>query len=115
MAPYSPVQIGHASGVRSRGVKTSSANDSDSEGDEALSEREIAKKKWVKRLNWVWRKITAAFWVAAACGMIYWTNFFRVIWESPKVNRTYFYLAMACLTFNMSMLLYLSIWCSFIK
>ncbi|CAE8685935.1 unnamed protein product, partial [Polarella glacialis] len=43
---------------------------------------------------------------------IWYTNFFRVIWESPLVNRTYFYLALACLAFNMSMLAYLAVWCS---
>eukprot|EP00416_Gambierdiscus_australes_P019720 CAMPEP_0171071548 /NCGR_PEP_ID=MMETSP0766_2-20121228/10384_1 /TAXON_ID=439317 /ORGANISM="Gambierdiscus australes, Strain CAWD 149" /LENGTH=223 /DNA_ID=CAMNT_0011528097 /DNA_START=28 /DNA_END=699 /DNA_ORIENTATION=+ len=90
--------------------------DSDSEEDEAhCSERELAKKKWVKRLDWLWRKITAAFWVGCACFMIWWTNFFRVIWESPLVNRTYFNLALACLGFNMSMLAYLAIWCAWIK
>lgn len=31
----------------------------------------------VKRLNWLWRKLTAAFWVSAACGIIWYTNFFR--------------------------------------
>ena len=119
----------------------------------------------VKRLNWLWRKLTAAFWVSAACGIIWYTNFFRrsaqklrhaahtnwvesvfsvscifprqfpvtgkyilfkafainlpsppehwgVIWESPLVNRTYFYLALACLAFNMSMLAYLALWCT---
>ena len=35
-----------------------------------------------------------------------------VMWESPLVNRTYFYLALACLTFNMTMLAYLAIWCT---
>lgn len=88
---------------------------SDSDDDSQLTEREIAKKKWVARLNWVWRKCTAAFWVACACGMIYWTNFFRVVWESPLVNRTYFHLAMACLFFNITMLAYLAIWLSMIK
>lgn len=34
------------------------------------------------------------------------------MWESPLVNRTYFYLALACLTFNMTMLAYLAIWCT---
>ena len=38
-----------------------------------------------------------------------------MVWESPKVNRTYFYLAFACLMFNMSMLAYLSLWCALIK
>lgn len=91
-------------------------NDSDSEDEgKNLSERDRARKKWVKRLNWVWKKITAAFWVAAAIGLMWYTNFFRVIWESPLVNRTYFYLAFTCLFFNMSMIFYLAVWCSVVK
>mmetsp|Transcript_28019 Transcript_28019/g.55069 ORF Transcript_28019/g.55069 Transcript_28019/m.55069 type:complete len:218 (+) Transcript_28019:67-720(+) len=89
--------------------------DSDSEDEEPLSQREQAKKKWVARLNWLWRKISAAFWVSLAVWTIWYTNFFRVIWESPLVNRTYFHLAMACLMFNMTMLAYLAIWCASIK
>jgi len=103
-----------ASGLRTRAA--AQGPDSDSEEDNAkLTERELAKKKWVKRLQWVWRKITAAFWVGLACLMIWYTNFFRVIWESPLVNRTYFYIALACLMFNMSLLFYLAIWCSAVK
>lgn len=102
-------------GLRNRNVAGPAA-DSDSEEEEAeISERQKRVKVWVKRLNWVWRKITAAFWVGAACGMIWYTNFFRVIWESPLVNRTYFNLAMGCLMFNISMLFYLAIWCAWIK
>merc|ERR1711988_1890422 len=67
------------------------------------------------RLNWLWRKITAAFWVSVTCFTIWYTNFFRVIWEHPSVNRTYFYMAMACLGFNMFMLAYLALWCSAIQ
>ena len=33
----------------------------------------------VKRLNWLWRKMTAAFWLSAACGLIWYTNFFRTL------------------------------------
>merc|ERR1719277_269054 len=103
-----------ASGIRER-HRQGADSDSDDEDTSNLSEREIAKKKWVRRLNWVWRKITAAFWVGVSCFMIWWTNFFRVIWESPLVNRTYFYMALACLMFNMTLLGYLAIWCAAIK
>ncbi|OLP81099.1 hypothetical protein AK812_SmicGene38401 [Symbiodinium microadriaticum] len=97
-------------GLRAR--KTRPDSDSETEDESKLSEREIAKKKWVRRLRWAWRKLTAAFWVSLACFTIYYTNFFRVMWESPLVNRTYFYLAFACLAFNMSMLGYLALWCT---
>ena len=43
-----------------------------------LSRKKLQKKAAeVKRLNWLWRKVTAAFWVASACGLIWYTNFFR--------------------------------------
>mmetsp|Transcript_65257 Transcript_65257/g.199631 ORF Transcript_65257/g.199631 Transcript_65257/m.199631 type:complete len:223 (-) Transcript_65257:43-711(-) len=103
-----------ASGIRGR-RRQGADSESDDDDPAELSERDIARKKWVKRLNWIWRKITAAFWVSLACFMIWWTNFFRVIWESPLVNRTYFYMALACLMFNMTLLGYLAIWCAAIK
>lgn len=83
--------------------------------DECVNPRERSKRKCVKRLNWVWDKVTAALWVAICVAMIYWTNFFRVIWESPLVNRPYFHFALACLSFNMSLLAYLAIWCSCVR
>lgn len=101
---------------RRRGPASVSPLDVDSdEDDEELTEREQAKKKWVKRLNIVWRKLNAAFWVGAACLVIYWTNFFRVIWEHPRVNYTYFYLALGCLGFNVFVLFYLAIWCEVVQ
>lgn len=118
-AQYSklPEDPSKASGLRNRvGVDRHLDDDSsDSEDEENLDERKRAVKKWVKRLNWLWRKLMAVFWISSACGMIYWTNFFRVIWESPLVNRTYFYLALTCLFFNIAMLMYLAIWCDLVK
>jgi len=113
--PRVPQASKGGSRLRARAVN-GKAQDSDSDEDESkLDPRKLAVKKWVKRLNWVWRKLSAAFWVGMSCLVIYYTNFFRVIWESPLVNRTYFYLALACLGFNMTMLAYLAIWCSVIK
>mmetsp|Transcript_40931 Transcript_40931/g.88684 ORF Transcript_40931/g.88684 Transcript_40931/m.88684 type:complete len:215 (+) Transcript_40931:62-706(+) len=108
--PQTYGKLSQDDGLKRRKQKADS--DSEEVDESQLSERERAKKKWVKRLNWLWRKMTAAFWVSAACGLIWYTNFFRVMWESPLVNRTYFYLALACLTFNMTMLAYLAIWCT---
>lgn len=105
-------------GLRQRkAINMPSFSDSEDEDfDESkLTERERAKKKWVRRLNWVWRKLTAAFWIGLACATIYYTNFFRVIWEHPGVNRTYFYLAMAALAFNMTLLAYMAVWLATIK
>jgi len=103
-----------ANGLRARNAPVK--DDSDEEVDETnLTERERAKMKWVRRLNWVWRKLTAIFWVSITCLMIWYTNFFRVIWESPLVNRTYFYLGLACLFFNIAMLIYMAIWLAWIN
>jgi len=107
-------KVATTSGLHKRPAAARTA-DSDSEDEEPLTQREQAKKKWVGRLNWIWKKFTAALWVGAAVFTIWYTNFFRVIWESPLVNRTYFNLAMACLMFNMTMLAYLAIWCASIK
>lgn len=107
-------------GLRQRrepAIPLPSFSDSEDEDyDESkLTERQRAKKKWVRRLNWAWNKLTAAFWVATAVLTIWYTNFFRVIWEHPGVNRTYFFLAMACLFFNMTLLAYMAVWLGTIK
>lgn len=100
---------------RRRGPASPYDEDSDDEDDPTLSDRDRARKKWVRRLNTLWRKLNAFFWVTAAAVMIWWTNFFRVIWEHPKVNRPYFYLALTCLGFNVFMLFYFAIWCEAVK
>jgi len=99
-------------GVRSRA--RAQLDDSDSETEDLDTERDRARKKWVKRLDWVWTKLSAMFWVGSAIVMIWYTNFFRVIWESPLVNRPYFNIAFACLFFNISLLAYVVIWCNMI-
>eukprot|EP00397_Hematodinium_sp_SG-2012_P033995 GEMP01036407.1.p1 GENE.GEMP01036407.1~~GEMP01036407.1.p1 ORF type:complete len:209 (+),score=25.35 GEMP01036407.1:35-628(+) len=101
-------------GARERIVYGKVSADSDSD-DEQLDARELAKKKWVKRLDTLWIKINAAFWIAVACGVIWYTNFFRVIWEHPAVRRPYLNLAFCCLGFNMSLLFYLSVYLDMFK
>eukprot|EP00929_Paragymnodinium_shiwhaense_P122820 TRINITY_DN95981_c0_g1_i1.p1 TRINITY_DN95981_c0_g1~~TRINITY_DN95981_c0_g1_i1.p1 ORF type:complete len:215 (+),score=21.79 TRINITY_DN95981_c0_g1_i1:86-730(+) len=109
-ATYGKVSQQEDSGLRSRVAVARPVED-----DSHLSERDRQKKKWVDRLNWVWTKVSAAFWVAAASFIIWYTNFFLVMWESPLVNKTYFYLAWSCLAFNMSMLGYFVLWCDLVK
>mmetsp|Transcript_6021 Transcript_6021/g.13968 ORF Transcript_6021/g.13968 Transcript_6021/m.13968 type:complete len:232 (-) Transcript_6021:24-719(-) len=95
-------------GVRSRQTVIAKAVSAaqDLENDPAEARRQMV----LNGMGWIWKKMQAAFWVAAACGMIWWTNFFRVIWEHPDVNKVYFYLALGCLAFVMSLLWYLSMW-----
>lgn len=52
--------------------------------------REARKKIWVDRLNYLTNRLHAIVWVALAIVVVYYSNFFLVIWESTKVNRLFF-------------------------
>lgn len=85
----------------------------ESESMERMRHREEAITKIV---DWIWIKANALLWVVATCAMIYFTNFFRVIWESPLIERRFLYAGFAALSFNLSLLAYLSFylqcWCN---
>jgi hypothetical protein len=83
--------------------------------DDYLDERQLAVKKWSRRLDTVWRQITSVIWVTIACVTIWYTNFFRVIWESPFVNRPVFYAGLCMLGFNMFLIFYFSVICETVK
>jgi len=74
-------------------------------------ERRLKREWWVSMIDMANQKMHAAFWVALTIGTIWYTNFFRVIWESPLVHRSYLYMGFACLSFNMLMLFYFAIIC----
>eukprot|EP00743_Colponemidia_sp_Colp-15_P006506 GILK01007005.1.p1 GENE.GILK01007005.1~~GILK01007005.1.p1 ORF type:complete len:201 (+),score=26.18 GILK01007005.1:280-882(+) len=82
--------------------------------DERMAERERRKKIWVDRLNWMSVKAHASFWVVAASSVIYYTNFFRVIWEHPNVNYLFFRLGLMGLGINIAIIFYLSIYLPYI-
>lgn len=90
------------------------AEDEDSD-DENMDERTRAKKVWVNRLDTLWRKINAAVWIAIASYTIWYTNFFRVIWEHPGVRRPYLNLGFTSLGFNIALLFYLAVYLEVIK
>jgi MFS family permease len=79
--------------------------------DEELTQRQRDVKKWSGRLSALNRIIHSIFWCAAACAMIWYTNFFRVIWESPYVRRPFFYVGLSMLGFNMALIFYFAIVC----
>jgi hypothetical protein len=101
--------VAQPAGLRKRVVGPYDMDFSDDEDDENDSERTRARKKWKRRMNKVWGYMNAAFWVLLAVLVIYWTNFFRVIWEHPNVHRSFFFSAMACLGFSISLIAYISL------
>lgn len=58
----------------------------DDETGAQATQRKREEALWVL-LDTAWVKLNSLFWVAATCGLIYWTNFFRVIWESAMVGK----------------------------
>eukprot|EP00744_Colponema_vietnamica_P006835 GILI01009901.1.p1 GENE.GILI01009901.1~~GILI01009901.1.p1 ORF type:complete len:208 (+),score=42.28 GILI01009901.1:41-625(+) len=84
------------------------------ERERLLDEREKQKRLWVERLEWLNRKAHALFWVALACAVIYYSNFFRVIWECPYVNRIFFNLGLICVGVNIAITFYLSVYLPYI-
>ena len=112
--------------VRQRGIGKPSTDGTDADGSgsyERVSlfetgnetgeerERRLLREKWVRRLDAVWTKVQGVFWVALAVLTIYWTNFFRVIWESPLILHSYLYLGLTTLFFNMSLIAFLALYC----
>jgi len=47
-------------------------------------------------------------WVTLACIVVYKTNFFRQVWENPKVNSFFLNIALTCITFMMTVLMWIS-------
>jgi hypothetical protein len=68
--------------------------------------REARKKKWVGRLNYLTDRIHGIIWVLAGILVIYYSNFFLVIWENEKVNNLFFSIALITLGIFCSMTVY---------
>ena len=56
------------------------------------TQREIQKKIWVKRLNFIWYKVSAIIWISLAIYVIHATNYFRLTYYSECTKKVYFYL-----------------------
>ena len=68
--------------------------------------RETRKKKWVARLNYLTDRFHAVAWVLATIFVIYYSNFFLVIWESKLVNSLFFSISLICFGIFFSMTIY---------
>jgi len=87
--------------------------------------REARKRKWVRRLNYVNDKGQALCklssidqslgWVAIAAFVIYKTNFFRELWESPHRVMFFFQLSMLALGINMCIMGYLTLYLPYVN
>jgi predicted membrane channel-forming protein YqfA (hemolysin III family) len=62
-------------------------NDSARRAEDDEREHEERKKKRTEKMDRINNKIHAVMWVAAMCFTVYHTDFFRVLFESPLVNR----------------------------
>lgn len=74
----------------------------------SLASREQRKQLWVNRLNNIGDKARSLAWVAAAVFIVYYTNFFSVIWENSKVNTLFFSISLISFGIFFSMILYAS-------
>jgi len=75
---------------------------------EWLEAREARKKMWVERLNYMSRRCHAAAWAIGAALVLYYTNFFYVIFNSPQVNSLFFGVTLTCFGVFASLTLFAS-------
>ena len=76
--------------------------------EEWYKAREARKRKWVSRLNYMTDRIHAIGWILATIFVIYYSNFFLVIWENEKVNSIFFSIALIAFGIFSSMTIYAS-------
>lgn len=69
-------------------------------------EKELRKKKWVGRLNRLGDRGHQLFWLAAAIAVLYYSNFFTVIFTHAGVNPTFFAVTLIGFGLFASMTLY---------
>ena len=75
----------------------------------SILKREARKRKWVRRGQWVWDRVQAAFWISLSSLVIYKTNFFRQLWENEDINPMFMNLTLICLGINMSIMLFVTL------
>jgi hypothetical protein len=74
-----------------------------------------AKKAQRERIERIQSKVNAGFWVLSAGGLMYYVDFFNVALNDESVKRVPFNAAIACLTINFILYLYLSIYLPYFK
>ncbi len=66
-------------------------------------------------LIWLETKIFAFLSIAFACAMIYYSNFFKVLYEHDKIDNFYFYISILCYTISISVILFLSFYLPYFR
>jgi hypothetical protein len=56
----------------------------------------------------VYIALTVVVWIAVACLVVYKTNFFRQVWENPKVNSFFRQVCLTCMGFILTCVTYTS-------
>ena len=74
--------------------------------------REARKQKWVSRLRYISAKLHAVAWIAAAVLVLYYSNFFYVVWNSSKINSLFFGISLVLFGAFASMVIYASFFIS---
>eukprot|EP01017_Pseudomicrothorax_dubius_P020714 TRINITY_DN2249_c0_g1_i1.p1 TRINITY_DN2249_c0_g1~~TRINITY_DN2249_c0_g1_i1.p1 ORF type:complete len:178 (+),score=50.33 TRINITY_DN2249_c0_g1_i1:851-1384(+) len=80
-------------------------------GEEILdpvSASERRHKKVEKAFTWIWNKIQSAMWVTGAVAVIYYSNFFKVIFDSPRANRIFVNIALLGIGINVTLTIYVA-------
>ncbi|KAF4733270.1 hypothetical protein FOZ63_008609, partial [Perkinsus olseni] len=93
----------------------SSSDDEEDHYEGAQPGRARARRGWVTTLDRVWVRVHALAWVIACVVMIYYTNFFRIVWEHPRANHGCLLIAFGLLGCNMLLLFYLGVYLESIK
>jgi hypothetical protein len=73
---------------------------------ESFKAREARKELWVGRLSYLLNRVYALGWVLATMFVVYYSNFFLVIWENEYVNSLFFTIALISFGIFASMTLY---------
>eukprot|EP01015_Nassula_variabilis_P019878 TRINITY_DN3406_c0_g1_i3.p1 TRINITY_DN3406_c0_g1~~TRINITY_DN3406_c0_g1_i3.p1 ORF type:complete len:219 (+),score=25.09 TRINITY_DN3406_c0_g1_i3:50-706(+) len=90
-------------------------SDNDLGEDNSKDPFEIRKKKVEKFLKWLRIKVEALLWCLACAITIYYTNFFRLIFEHPRINTLFLNIGMIGIGINSILGLYAGFYLPFIK
>ncbi len=66
-------------------------------------------------LRWLETKIFALLSIAFACVLIYYSNFFKILYEHDKIDNFYFILSIICYTISLSIFLFLSVYLPYFR
>ncbi|TNV75939.1 hypothetical protein FGO68_gene13910 [Halteria grandinella] len=80
-----------------------------------LTDRQIEKRKWVRRLNFVNDRGQALCWLLFAAFIVYKTNFFRELWENPHRVMFFFDLSLIGFGINISVMLYMTVYLPLVR